>query len=124
MLGIARAYGLVLDHASSVDGGALFALEGLAAIRLLAHAIETDDVHGLGIVDQTRRLFPEEDQRRGGYALDQRQVHVDAHERQEAPHHEVMQDAHLHSAAHEVESNLEDGPAGGGAPTGRIPCSP
>ena len=43
MLDIARADGLVLDHASSVDGGALFALEGLAAIRLLAHAIETDD---------------------------------------------------------------------------------
>ena len=67
----------------------------------VTHVILADDVVDVGIVDQAAMLLMEEHEQRRSDTLNVGQVDVDEHEADEHEHHEVVDDAHAHDAAHQ-----------------------
>ena len=82
----------------------------------VTHVILADDVVDVGIVDQTAMLLMEEHEQRRSDTLNVGQVDVDEHEADEHEHHEVVNDAHAHDAAHQRRARCEERDLRGGNP--------
>ena len=83
---------------------------------MVVHLVLTDDGVGLRIVDHATVLLAEEHKVRQSQTLDVGEVGVEQSEADEHIHHEVMDDAHAHCAAEQVDSIGEERQVSRGGP--------